>query len=260
MKLRSAACSSPGRVRENNEDAWTILQEEHLYVVADGMGGHLGGEVASTLAVVAMEEFFDSTDSTEVATWPFMDLGLGDLHASRLISAIALAHTRIRQVVRERPRLEGMGTTVVAAHFADGQLYLAHVGDSRCYRLREGRIERLTKDHTLANRVREDPSFDAVNDRDLKSIDHVLLRALGVRTFESAEIELTVLDVAAGDTLLLCTDGVTGEVDDESLRDLLARDEPPKSTAEAIIQAANDHGGRDNCTAMVIRVDAVTPL
>ena len=258
MKIRSAASTSPGRVRKENEDAWTIVGDEHLYVVADGMGGHRGGEVASTLTVGALEEFFHSTDTSEVVTWPFMDLGLGDLNASRLLSAVALAHLRIRQVVQERPRLEGMGTTVVAAHIVDGHLYLAHVGDSRCYRLRDGHLHQLTSDHTLANRVRTDPSFENVSDEDLNSINHILVRALGVRTFESAEIELSVVDLAPGDVLLLCSDGVTNELCDEDLSRLLARDDPPELLAPALVRAANDHGGRDNCTALVIRVDALT--
>jgi serine/threonine protein phosphatase PrpC len=257
MKIRSAACTSPGRIRKNNEDSWAIVQGEHLYVVADGMGGALGGEVASSLTVEALEEFFQSTDTSEVVTWPFMDLGLGDLHASRLLSAVALAHTRIRQVVRERPRLEGMGTTVVAAHVADGHLYLAHVGDSRCYRLRDGRLDRLTKDHTLANRVREDPKFESVSERDLSSISHILLRALGVRTFEAAEIELSVIDLAPGDLLLLCSDGVTDEVADEEIADVIAGHDEPEAAARALVRAANDHGGRDNSTALVIAVEAL---
>jgi len=258
MKIRSAACTSPGRIRQSNEDAWVILGDEHLYVVADGMGGHLGGAVASSLAVGAVEEFFKSTDDSEVVTWPFMDLGFGDLHASRLLSAVALAHTRIRQVVRERPRLEGMGTTVVAAHVADAHLYLAHVGDSRCYRLREGILKMLTKDHTLANRVREDPKFENVSDRDINSISHILLRALGVANFEAAEIELAVVDLAPGDILLLCSDGLTDEIDDSRIALLLAAYDRPMAAARSLIRAANEHGGRDNCTAMVIHVDALT--
>ena len=257
MKIRSAACTSPGRIRKNNEDAWMILGDEYLYVVADGMGGHLGGEVASSLAVGALEEFFQNTDTTEVVTWPFMDLGLGDLHASRLLSAVALAHMRIRQVVHERPRLEGMGTTVVAAHIADGHLYLAHVGDSRCYRLRDGHLDRLTNDHTLANRVREDPKFESVSDRDLNSISHILLRAIGVSNFESAEIELSVIDLALGDTLLLCSDGVTDELGDDKISEILAADDKPEAATTSLIRATNDNGGRDNCTALVIQVDAL---
>ncbi len=258
MKIRSAACTSPGRIRKNNEDSWTIVGDEHLYVVADGMGGHRGGEVASCLTVEALEEFFLSTDQSEVVTWPFMDLGYGDLHASRLLSAVALAHSRIRQVVRERPRLEGMGTTVVAAHVAEGHLYLAHVGDSRCYRLRDGRLEQLTKDHTLLNRVREDPKFQAVSETDLKRLSHILLRALGVRNFEAAEIELSVIDLAPGDLLLLCSDGVTDELDDDAIADILVRRDPPEATSRELIRAANEHGGRDNCTAVVLQVDALT--
>jgi len=132
------------------------------------------------------------------------------------------------------------------------------VGDSRCYRLRDGRLEQLTKDHTLLNRVREDPKFQAVSETDLKRLSHILLRALGVRNFEAAEIELSVIDLAPGDLLLLCSDGVTDELDDDAIADILVRRDPPEATSRELIRAANEHGGRDNCTAVVLQVDALT--
>lgn len=258
MKIRSATCTSPGKIRKRNEDSWLIIDEKHLYAVADGMGGRHGGEVASSLAMDALGDFFRSTDSSGVITWPYIDLGHRDLNASRLLSAVAMAHQRIRCATHERPKLDGMGTTTVAAHIANARLYLAHVGDSRCYRLRKGSMVQLTRDHSLSNLVRKDPAFEGLKEEDFGKISHILVRALGIKTFENAEIELSIKDLAPGDTLLLCTDGITNELIDEEISAILAAHDDPSGAARELVDAANAHGGRDNCTALVVRVDALS--
>ncbi|MBM4372003.1 MAG: serine/threonine-protein phosphatase [Deltaproteobacteria bacterium] len=257
MKTTSAAATHTGKVRRDNQDAWVIREAEALFAVADGMGGHRGGEVASTIAVDALAEFFGATSSDEDLTWRFRDLGRGDLHASRLLSAIDLGHQRIQATALAHPALAGMGTTVVAAHLAGGRLYLAHVGDSRGYLLRNGRLRLLTSDHSLANQVAADPRFDGVARERVRVLRHVLVRALGIAIYTPADIDLSRRTLHTGDVLLLCSDGVTTELTSYDLGDLLREHDDPADACRAIVDAALAAGGRDNITALVLRVDSL---
>ena len=152
MRLDYAATTHVGRVRKVNEDSLLILPDENLFVVADGMGGHGAGDVASSLAVGAIERVFTSTAQRKgVGTWLARVASGDDVHSVRLVGAIKSAHSGILKEIKARPQLMGMGTTVVSCYFADGRLYIAHVGDSRCYCLRGEEFHLLTRDHSLVN-------------------------------------------------------------------------------------------------------------
>ena len=254
MRISSFGCTTVGKVRDHNEDSWLALDSEYLYVVADGMGGHKGGELASSVTVDGIRAFFEQTASPESFTWP-MDLGLRDIHASRLVSAVYAAHRKLCFIVEGRPMLEGMGTTVVAAYLVEDNIHLAHVGDSRCYRLRAGRLEPLTRDHSLLNQVLSDPNFDSLRKEELASISHVLVRALGAPNLEASEIEHHVISLRRDDIFLLCSDGVTNELNDFQISEVLSSGLSPEGTARILIDRANANGGKDNATVLVVRVD-----
>src|SRR5687768_2768780 len=148
MRIRYAAKTDPGLKRNHNEDYFSLIEDEQLFLVADGMGGHACGEVASKMAADVIREFFNRSKEEE-ATWPFkLDKQLSFLE-NRLVIGIKLANQRIFESAAHEPRLKGMGTTVVIAQVSGDKLYIAHVGDSRCYRVRADGVQQLTRDHSL---------------------------------------------------------------------------------------------------------------
>jgi serine/threonine protein phosphatase PrpC len=225
-----------GTKRPNNEDAMLLLDEHALYVVADGMGGHAGGEVASQLAVDAMEATFldHPTNATLLSNIP--------VRAVELVQGLAAANEAIRGEAARSPWLSEMGTTIVAALFCpeNGRAYVAHVGDSRCYRLREGELEQVTTDHTLAE--------FGITGREANRLS----RAVGSNGI--VEVDLGVLEVRPGDTFLLCSDGITKALSDDLILGILQRDTAPLDTAAQLIARANALRARDNVTAVVVRV------
>ncbi|HYG69848.1 MAG TPA: protein phosphatase 2C domain-containing protein, partial [Anaeromyxobacteraceae bacterium] len=209
MRVLFAGSTDVGLKRAHNEDAYLLLPEERLFCVADGMGGHASGEVASRIAVEEMAEFFRVTGADDEATWPFrMDPSRG-YDENRLLTGVKLANLRIFERAQSDARLNGMGTTLVAAHLArDGStLLVAHVGDSRAYLLRGGGIRQLTEDHSLLN--------DYLKARHLTPDEvaafphkNVIVRALGMKG--AVEVDLVREPLEDGDVVLLCCDGLSG--------------------------------------------------
>jgi serine/threonine protein phosphatase PrpC len=239
MALEAAACSDVGQQRKANEDCYAIAAEYGLYVVADGMGGHAAGQLASELCCRAMVRAIEVTHSS------------GGSLSERLRSAVMHANHEIFSTARERPELTGMGTTVVAALVAGERAALAHVGDSRAYRVRNGQIRQLTDDHSLVGELlrRREISADAAREHPHR---HVLTRALGVRP--KVEPDLAELGVQPGDVLAMCSDGLINHVHDDELAKRLAGEGPLQESCDGLIDLANQRGGEDNITVVLLRM------
>src|SRR3954470_19159947 len=198
--------------RNHNEDNFSILEESGLYIVADGMGGHASGEVASKMAINTLREFFSATSDDPERTWPYkMDRSKG-YEENRLITAIKLANLRIFESAQRDPRQRGMGTTVVALFAVEDTVYVAHVGDSRVYRFRDGKLEQLTEDHSLLN---DYIKMKRLTPEEIANFPHknVIVRALGMK--DTVKVDTRFEVPRADDVILLCSDGLSGPVNDE---------------------------------------------
>ncbi len=246
-----ANLTDSGCVRDRNEDYYCYYEPEddeefrargRLMVVADGMGGHEGGQVASGIAVEVVRR-----------TW---SMGNGD-PSDLLIAAISNAQNAILDYAREHPELAGMGTTCTAAAVVGDRLYYGHVGDSRLYLIREGAIRRLTRDQSLVQRL-----VDRGVISEEEAADHpdrnVLVSALGMRGAVSVDVPETGISLETGDTLLLCTDGLHGLVADAELLDTVTRCEPRQACVE-LVRLAKERGGPDNITLQIARLTGALP-
>lgn len=253
MRLTSTGATDVGRRRDLNEDALLLLPEENLFCVADGLGGHACGEVASRLAVEEMGEFFRLTGRDDRATWPFRENPRLGRDASRLEVAMRLANLRVHERSLSDLRLAGMGTTLVCAYFTlGGTVLLGHVGDSRAYLYRGGALRALTEDHSLlADFIREQsPSPEQIEAFPHKN---VISRALGMH--DAVEVEITEEPIEAGDLLLLCCDGLYGMLSEERIAGLLRGAAGDVERANrALVDAANEAGGLDNITSLLVEV------
>ena len=252
MKLKYGTCTHPGRRRTANQDDLLVVPDENLLVVADGMGGHAAGELAAHLCVESIKEYFGETWGKPPTAWPQPPAPGKDPFITRLVTSIQLAHQKILSTMQTHPKLKGMGTTVVAAWFAADRIFVAHVGDSRCYRLRDGKLAQLTRDHSLVNALRERFELSPAQEAQAANMTHILVRALGVEEDSYADVDVAVLTPEDGDTFLLCSDGLTDEVQDLDLLSILDSEETPGRAAARMIRSANDEGGRDNITAIVV--------
>ena len=253
FRLRFSGDTNVGRKRNHNEDAFSLPHGELLAVVADGMGGHASGEVASRMAVDAVEEHFDATAEDDTLDWPFkLDRG-AHASASRLATAIRLANVRIHEDARKNQQRAGMGTTLVAAYFVADTLLIGHVGDSRVYRVRPTGIEQLTEDHSMLN---DYARAKGVRPSQLKNYPHknVIVRALGMK--ESVQVDLLSERLRVGDCFLLCSDGLSGMITDEKMHAIVCGTPDLDRAVGWLIDAANEAGGVDNVTVVLVRVEA----
>jgi PPM family protein phosphatase len=245
-----AARSDAGRVRENNEDSFRDAPELNLFVLSDGMGGQASGETASRIATETVVEYCRALERDPSVLSPAECVpGLCQM-SNRLAAAIRRANSAVREAARKNPQCHGMGATVVAARFEDNRMSLAHVGDSRAYRLRSGRIEQLTQDHSfIAEQVRH--GLLTEQEAEHSRLQNVLLRALGPEAQVQVEVDEEL--VLEGDTFLLCSDGLTREISDAQIAAILERAEDAQGAADRLIEAANRAGGADNITVIVVR-------
>jgi PPM family protein phosphatase len=250
--IQARAVSDPGPVRKNNEDSWAVENTLQLYVVADGMGGHSAGEVAAGLAVEAVVGFIRRSHEDTDVSWPYgIDPGLS-LHANRLRTAISLANRRVFRAAESHDDYTGMGTTVVAALIAGDRLVVGSVGDSRLYLLSNGTLAQMTPDDTwAATMLAGNGDAAALAHHPLR---HVLTNVLGAR--DGTRVHMAEHALATGDTVLLCTDGLHGAVDDATLSALLRQGGAVEVVAERLVRTALQKGSRDNVTALVVRVEA----
>jgi len=259
-RLTVAMASDTGHLRQNNEDAMAIDAALGLIVLADGMGGHNAGEVASNLAVSAVCTAL-AAGHPDHADHPDRPVQLD--HADpppdqRLVAAIQRAHGAIHALAQTGPAYTGMGTTLVAALFSARQVCVAHVGDSRLYRFRDGSLTALTRDHSLLEEMVAHGQYAREQARQLVK-KNLLTRALGVEP--AVEVDVQVLDTAAGDLYLACSDGLTDMIDDPAISACLQRGQhrPLQDLADALVQAALIAGGRDNVSVVVARLGKAKP-
>ncbi len=237
-----ASKTDVGQVRQANEDSCDTFAREdgtRLLIVADGMGGHRGGATASRTTVAAIAEIFDA----EASARPSDMLG----------RAIEAANARVFEMAQQDPELEGMGTTVVAFHLdARGRGTVAHVGDSRAYRYRNGRLEPLTTDHSVVAEMQRRGLLSA-NEAAVHPRRNEILRSVGV--LPDVEVEVADVDVHPGDRFVLCSDGLSGVVTDDQIA-AVVQAESPEGAVDTLIGMANEHGGPDNITVQILSIPA----
>ncbi|MDY0002948.1 MAG: Stp1/IreP family PP2C-type Ser/Thr phosphatase [Polyangia bacterium] len=250
MKIRYAAKTDVGMKRTHNEDYFSIIEDEQLFMVADGMGGHASGEVASKMSAETISEFFQRTKDEE-ATWPYkMERHLNYIE-NRLVCSIKLANYRIFHAAASDIRYKGMGTTIVSALVAGDKVHIAHVGDSRLYRTRTDGIKQLTRDHSLLEDYKDaKPDMTEEEERNFPH-KNVITRALGMR--ESVEVDIHQFPIEDGDVFLLCSDGLSGMVPDPLLRETVTKNvnDLERCVAE-LVDHANRAGGVDNITCLLL--------
>ncbi len=249
MLVSAFGLTDVGRKRRHNEDAYLIDEERGLFVVADGMGGHSAGEVASRITVETIQEYIAATGEEHDSSWPFGFNSRVSLEGNRLTTAVEKANEKVMRAVQNRPELKGMGTTVVAALFDDERATLVHVGDSRAYLFRDGELRRLTDDHSW---VQEQVNAGILSEDEAKShpLKNVVTRALGGAAHVS--VDLIEVPLHGGDRFLLCSDGLTGMVTDEEIHDYFLGGPTPEVAVRHLVEQANERGGVDNITVIVI--------
>lgn len=258
MRVRFAGLTDVGRSRDNNEDNFFISEREPLCIVADGMGGHNAGEVASLFAVRTVRDFYERTldePDTEKAfkkpipAWPFQRRQPQHPEEKRLVQSVLLANEVIHAYAAERSESKGMGTTLVGAFFIETGMYLVHIGDSRAYVVRRQGIERITKDHSLAD---EYLNMGILKPDELQYFPYknVITRALGLQP--TVEPEISFVTIQPGDVFVFCSDGLTDPLSDaEILQIVLDNQADLESACRALVDAANEAGGPDNITVVL---------
>lgn len=232
------ALSEVGRVRKDNEDGYLVSVERGLFVVADGMGGHAGGQLASGTAIQVLDKEVMLPSASDNCDEILFD---NLLKANNIILSKA-----------QDEEYYGMGTTVTAALFNSGVLYIAHIGDSRAYLFREESLKLLTQDHSLVNELLQKGEL-TLEEAQNHPRRNILTRALG--TIEFPQIDLFDLPVQGGDLLLLCTDGLYNQVHDEEIRKILSSDDCLKERVEKMVNLALERGGNDNITAVLVQYE-----
>jgi len=253
MRAIAAGVSDVGLQREHNEDSFVVLKEYDLFVVADGMGGHRAGDVASKLATETISEFFKSTANDDV-TWPFhFDTNLSE-EENRLLTGIRVANRQIFERSTRSREYHGMGTTVVGAMFSPrkNRMYIGHVGDSRCYRVRGGQIQLLTRDHSLINDYLL-AMPDLTEEQRSELPKNVITRALGMQ--DQVVVDIQHDDPRPGDVYCLCSDGLSGMVQDDEILRIVSSAADIGEACRNLIARANEHGGEDNITAVLIKIE-----
>ncbi|MCB9639763.1 MAG: Stp1/IreP family PP2C-type Ser/Thr phosphatase [Myxococcales bacterium] len=255
MKLDVAGRTDVGRKRGHNEDALFLDHENSLYIVADGMGGHASGEVASGMAVETLSQFFRETQKDNDKTWPYkMDKTLS-YDENRLMNGVKLANKQIFRRAQADLRLKGMGTTVVSLFCTERYAYVGHVGDSRVYRVRDRQLKQITEDHSLLNDYMK---IKKLTQEEIDNFPHknVIVRALGMK--EIVQVDICREELQGGDIFLLCSDGLSGLVKDEDMLNIVLENESDlEEAAKQLINAANKNGGNDNITVVLARVESV---
>jgi serine/threonine protein phosphatase PrpC len=254
MTIDFGASTHVGMKREHNEDCFLTLPEYNLFAVCDGMGGYLAGEVASKLACDEVRQFFEMNDRDRDVTWPFkLDKALS-LDENRLAVAVKLANQSVFERGHTDPKCRGMGTTFVGCLFtSDNHVVVAHAGDSRAYLFRDGELQHLTNDHSL---VEEYVRLGRITAEEAKVSPqkNIILRALGQQ--RALDVELHTHEPEAGDIYLLCSDGLSGMLEDSHIRDMLRVQSGVgqlNACAQKMIDDANKAGGLDNITCVLVR-------
>ena len=253
MRIEVAGNTHVGMKRSHNEDNYLILTDENLCCVADGMGGHASGEIASKIAVDELAEFFRMTSRDQDATWPFKMDKSRNYDENRLATGIKLANKSIFDKASSDMKYKGMGTTIVSVHFTQDSAYVGHVGDSRVYFFRQGVLTQLTEDHSLLNDYLK---AKKLTPEEIENFPHknVIVRALGMK--ESVVVDVTRIEPKEGDVFLLCSDGLSGMVPDGQIQEVLQTQMDLDRACSQLIDLANAAGGNDNVTCILTRYHA----
>lgn len=244
MPIELHAAVDPGRARSNNEDSVALDEGVALAVLADGMGGYNAGEVASNMAT--------SFIRSELGRWlREASAQASDADVRRAMDiCVDNANRAIFNAANTNPQYAGMGTTLVVSVFREGRLLVGHVGDSRCYRLRHGKLAQITRDHSLLQE-QIDAGLITPEQAAFSANKNLVTRAVGVE--DSVLLEIHQHDVAAGDQYLMCSDGLSDMLDDDTIGQLMLAGDSMESTCQALIDAANDAGGKDNISVILVR-------
>ncbi len=255
IRFEAVGVTDVGRQRKHNEDHVLLRPELDLFVVADGMGGHNAGDIASRLATTSIRNFYEAT-----VTGPVPTDALGEDYdglredARRLAAGIRKANRDVFEISSTYRQHHGMGSTVVAAYLErqSGYMHVGHVGDSRCYRMRDGTLELLTHDHSLVNDALA-LKPDLTPEELARLPKNIITRALGMR--DDVKVDIRSEAVRAGDIFLLCSDGLSGMVNETTMQKVLAPSTDLRSMCETLVTLANENGGTDNITAVLVRID-----
>jgi serine/threonine protein phosphatase PrpC len=249
VRIRYAARTDVGLKRTHNEDYFALIEEDRLFMVADGMGGHASGDVASKMSTEVIGEFYRHSRNP-YATWPYRYDPTRSFAENRMIASIRLANERIHYASQRNRAQRGMGTTVVVFHLNGHDGYVGHVGDSRCYRVRNGEIVSLTRDHSLLEDWKD--ARPDLTEEEIRDFPHknVITRALGMR--ETVEVDVCRFTIRDGDRYLLCSDGLSGMLTDPEIHEIVEEHDDPEETVADLIDRSNAAGGDDNVSAMLI--------
>ncbi len=250
MKIASCGITDIGRKRQKNEDSYLVNDKIHLYIVADGMGGHAGGEFASKIAVSTVEEIIKGEDVPKNVKESYFNDPSQEGEESKLRRAIAQAGNKICQKATEDPELRGMGTTATVLFFDDCKAYVAHVGDSRAYCIRSGTISQITEDHSLVN---EQLKSGLITEKEAKThqLKNIITRSVGVQ--EEVEVDSIVWNVQNGDHYLVCSDGLTNMVQNHEILEIVLKFDTEES-ARRLVDLANERGGDDNISLILVQI------
>jgi serine/threonine protein phosphatase PrpC len=246
MQLFAEGRTDIGLVRQNNEDNYYLDISSGLLVVADGMGGHASGEVASKMATDVIRDYFKNISEGRAPVVGKYREDCSEM-TNRIGSAVRLANMAVFEAAKSNLKLQGMGTTIAAVLVNENKLSIAHVGDSRVYLLRAGDIEQLTDDHSIVYEQvrRELITREQANKSEMKNI---LTRAVGIAP--EVEVDFNELTLADGDALILCSDGLSSMVSDDDILSAVVLTDNPAETCGKLIDMANKNGGRDNITVI----------
>jgi protein phosphatase len=251
--LDSFGLSDPGRVRALNEDSFALRPDLGFFAVCDGLGGHNAGEVASRITLETMIPFIEASHTDTEITWPFGLMMHLSFDGNRLFTAIGLGNKRVFREADAKREYAKMGSTALAAIVRDPVLTVAWLGDSRAYLLRGGTIERVTEDHTWVNAAVK-AGIVRPEEADRHVWKDVLTKAVGSQ--DTCAPDVTVRTLEGGDHVLLCSDGLTKMVEEERIVDLVAAARSLEEAAKALVGAANEAGGKDNVTVVLLRYTA----
>jgi serine/threonine protein phosphatase PrpC len=258
MKITSTGRTHVGMKRSHNEDCLKIYRDGNLLVVADGMGGHSSGEVASELSAETLISFYKSSALDDEMTWPYKYNYNQSYQENRMRIGIELSNYKVHSSSAQDPSLKGMGTTMVAICFYDDHFSVGHVGDSRVYRWRKGALTQITEDHSLLNDfIKMRP--EGMSAKEIEAFPHknIIVRALGMR--ETVQVDVISDKLDEGDVFLLCSDGLSGMINDEDMNQILSENFKKQLSldliCERLIQEANKNGGTDNITVILAKVE-----
>jgi len=237
--MQTAVLTHVGLVRQKNEDSYAVLPEQNLFAVADGMGGHQAGELASRLALKILSELV-------------ADLRPGEDCRQQLVQAVQEANRRVYELSRRDADKQGMGTTLTAVWIRDGVAHLAHIGDSRAYLIRDSELQLLTNDHSLVGELLRQGSLTP-SEAQFHPSRHALTRALGVEA--EVKVDSRSMSLNKNDLIFLCTDGLTNLVSDEEIKTVFAETGDLQEALAKLVQLCLERGAHDNITMLAILID-----